>query len=73
MQVGQFGTNLAAMLQMQTQVSASKAKIPEGAVKMPLPRLSSKVEKNITFTIDAGKGSSVTLKYSDSTLVRIAY
>eukprot|EP00029_Vermamoeba_vermiformis_P014233 TRINITY_DN9359_c0_g1_i1.p1 TRINITY_DN9359_c0_g1~~TRINITY_DN9359_c0_g1_i1.p1 ORF type:complete len:615 (+),score=105.85 TRINITY_DN9359_c0_g1_i1:38-1882(+) len=69
MQVGQFGANLAAMLQMQNQVTASKAKIPEGAVKMPMPRMAARGEKMISFTVEAGKGSSVTLKYSDSTSV----
>lgn len=71
MQVGQFGANLAAMLQMQNQVTASKAKIPEGAVKMPMPRMVAKGEKIISFTVEASKGSSVTLKYSDSTTVRV--
>jgi hypothetical protein len=68
MQVGQFGTNLAAMLQMQNQVTASRPKVSEGAVKMPMPRMA-KGEKIISFTVEAGKGSSVTLKQVDSTTV----
>lgn len=70
MQVGQFGANLAAMLQMQNQVTASRPKVSEGAVKMPMPRMA-KGEKIISFTVEAGKGSSVTLKQVDSTTVRI--
>lgn len=73
MQVGQFGSNLAAMLQMQNQVTASRPKIPEGAVKMPMARMGARGEKIISFTIEAGKGSSVAVKYSDSRTVRLLF